>query len=60
MCSETDGCRKPEHLRGKPEECSAKQIQECHGDAREHPCVSASGRREPGEREGKPEERSPK
>jgi len=36
MC---DCCRKPENLKGKPEECATEQIEECHGDATEHPCV---------------------
>jgi len=33
------GCEHPERLKGKPEECSPEQIRECHGDAKEHPCV---------------------
>jgi len=31
------GCQYPEKLKGKPEECTPKQIKECHGD-KEHPC----------------------
>ncbi len=31
-------CERPEKMKGKPEECSAEQIRECHGDAKEHPC----------------------
>ena len=30
-------CHRPEKLKGKPEECTPKQIRECHGD-KEHPC----------------------
>ncbi len=30
-------CEYPEKLKGKPEECTPEQIQECHGD-KEHPC----------------------
>jgi len=33
------GCRKPENLKGKPEDCSPEQIRKCHGDVEEHPCV---------------------
>jgi len=32
-------CQKPEKLKGKPGECSPKQIKECHGKEKEHPCV---------------------
>ena len=38
-CDEKKKCEKPENLKGKPEECSAEQIKECHGDAAEHPCI---------------------
>jgi ArsR family transcriptional regulator, arsenate/arsenite/antimonite-responsive transcriptional repressor len=31
-------CEHPEKLKGKPEECSPKQIKECHGDTNEHLC----------------------
>ena len=37
---EKDCCEKPEHLKGKPEECSPEQIRECHGEIREHPCTT--------------------
>lgn len=33
------GCERPEKLKGEPEECSPEQIEECHGEAIEHPCV---------------------
>jgi len=32
-------CEQPDKLKGKPEDCSAEQIKECHGDKQEHPCV---------------------
>ena len=32
-------CEKEKAPKTKPEECSAKQIKECHGDAKGHPCV---------------------
>ena len=31
-------CEHPEKLKGKPGECSAEQIRECHGDTKKHPC----------------------
>lgn len=33
------GCEHPEKLKGKPEECTPKQIKECHSEVTEHPCV---------------------
>lgn len=39
MCTCKTGCQKPEELKGKPEECSPEQIQKCHGEAPEHPCL---------------------
>lgn len=33
-------CQKPDQLKGKPEECSPEQIRKCHGDVKEHPCVT--------------------
>jgi hypothetical protein len=35
----TKVCEHPEKLKGKPGECSPEQIKECHGEAKEHPCV---------------------
>jgi hypothetical protein len=35
-------CQYPEKLKGKPGECSAEQIKECHGD-KEHPCEEKEG-----------------
>lgn len=39
MCQEEKGCQKPEHLKGKPSECSPEQIRKCHGDTGAHPCA---------------------
>lgn len=36
-------CQRPEKLKGKPSECTPEQIQECHGDTKEHPCVEGKG-----------------
>jgi hypothetical protein len=39
-CEEkSDGCKKPENLKGKPEDCSPEQIRQCHGDVQDHPCT---------------------
>ena len=32
-------CQQPENLKDKPENCSAEQIKECHGEGAEHPCT---------------------
>jgi hypothetical protein len=39
-CNEKEACcQNPEKLKGrKPGECSPKQIKECHGDSKAHPC----------------------
>ena len=34
-----EGCQKPENLKGKPQDCSPEQINECHGTEAKHPCV---------------------
>jgi hypothetical protein len=40
-CAEKkSGCQCPDELKGKPEECTPEQIQECHGTTEEHPCLS--------------------
>jgi DNA-binding transcriptional ArsR family regulator len=31
-------CEHPEKLKGKPGECSPEQIQECHGNEKDHAC----------------------
>ncbi len=36
-------CQHPEKLQGKPEECSPKQIEKCHGKTAKHPCVPKKG-----------------
>ena len=33
-------CQYPEKLKGKPEECTPKQIEKCHGSKKSHPFVS--------------------
>jgi len=40
MCNENSCCQKPEQLKGKPRECAPKQIEECHGSSKNHPCVT--------------------
>jgi DNA-binding transcriptional ArsR family regulator len=32
-------CQHPEKLKGKPEECTPKQIEKCHGSKKNHPCA---------------------
>ena len=39
MCDGKKGCRKPEDLKGAPEECSPERIEKCHGDVKAHPCA---------------------
>lgn len=31
-------CKRPENLKGKPEECTPEQVKECHGDVTKHHC----------------------
>ena len=31
-------CEQPEKLKGKPGECSPEQVQECHGNEKDHVC----------------------
>ena len=33
------GCQFPEKLKGKDKDCTPKQIKECHGSIRRHPCL---------------------
>lgn len=54
-----EGCRKPEHLTGKPEDCSPEQARECHGDSEDHSCAETSGCEHPENLLGKPGECSP-
>ena len=59
-CNENQqGCRKPEDLTGKPEDCSPEQIRKCHGEAEEHPCVETVGCEHPERLHGKPGDCSP-
>jgi hypothetical protein len=38
-------CEHPEKLKGKkPGECTPKQVKECHGEARPHPCKGEKGK----------------
>jgi hypothetical protein len=39
MCERQTKCRKPEKLKGRPEDCSAEQIKNCHGSPKDHPCL---------------------
>lgn len=32
-------CQQPDKLKEQPENCSPEQILECHGDAKDHPCI---------------------
>ena len=32
------GCEQPKKLKGKPENCTPQQIEECGGEPKEHPC----------------------
>ena len=39
MCQDKDCCcGKPEELKTTPDECTAEQINKCHGDVDGHPC----------------------
>ena len=40
MCKEC--CEHPEKLKGKPAECSEEQINECHGDTKDHSCLEGA------------------
>ncbi|MGD2094526.1 MAG: hypothetical protein PVH77_05915 [Phycisphaerales bacterium] len=33
-------CQNPKELKGDVKNCSKEQIRKCHGDAKNHPCVS--------------------
>jgi hypothetical protein len=54
-----ESCQKPQNLKGKPEDCSPKQIRECHGGVEEHPCVAAGACEHPEKLKGKPEDCPP-
>ena len=34
-------CQQPDKLKDKPENCTAEQIRECHGESDQHPCERA-------------------
>ncbi len=40
MCKKKKACQNPRALGGKPQECSAEQINKCHEDTRGHPCLA--------------------
>lgn len=45
MCNcDCKSCAHPEKVQGDPRECTPEQIQECHGDATEHPCAHAESK----------------
>ena len=41
MCfaRQKSGCQFPDKLKGKPADCTRRQIKECHGSIKKHPCV---------------------
>ena len=38
LAGQKSGYQFPEKLKGKPKDCAPKQIKECHGTAKKHPC----------------------
>lgn len=38
MCNNSKCCQRPEKLKRKPKDCSAEQVEKCHGDQKPHPC----------------------
>jgi|GEM_PF-2449451 len=42
MCNVQHGCRCLDGQQHVPGECSAEQIEQCHGTAGDHPCLSGS------------------
>lgn len=38
-------CQQPRKLQDKPQNCSPEQIKACHGDGKDHPCVSKEEKR---------------
>ena len=40
LAGQKSGCRLPEKLKGKPKDCTPKQIKECHGSPSRHPCMN--------------------
>jgi hypothetical protein len=41
MCfaGQKSGCQFPDKLKGKLTDCTPKQIKECHGSVKKHPCL---------------------
>ena len=39
-------CEKPENLKTTPEECTPEQVEECHGETKEHPCTEETEEKE--------------
>ena len=52
-------CENPEKLKGKPADCSPKQIRQCHGYVAGHPCVATAECEHPERLEGEPGDCSP-
>ncbi len=46
MCDTENKCEKPENLKTTPEECTPEQIEECHGDVKEHSCTEETEKKE--------------
>ena len=48
MCDAKNDCKcqKPENLKTTPEECTPDQVEECHGDVKEHPCTEKTEEKE--------------
>ncbi len=40
MCNRKKECLRPKESKGDPEKCSAEQIKKCHGEEKDHPCVT--------------------
>ena len=38
-------CQKPKKLTKKPQDCTPRQVKECHGDAKTHACETPSKKR---------------
>ncbi len=45
MCGKGANCQQPKSLKGKPEKCSQKQVRQCHGTVKNHPCVKKPTRK---------------
>lgn len=38
----TPKCRRPGNPKGRPQDCSRRQIRQCHGGSKRHPCVRSA------------------